>query len=496
MRAGEAVIVFVTSTSFDPAAQIVDAAGKVLAENDDIRPGDQDSLILYRFAAAGEYKILVKGFKSVAGGQYTLTLRRFMPTDLRKGERNTAVLGRTHLQWHRFAADVGETLVVTTRSVVFEPEIEIYAPNGERVETEARPLNAGRTVSAVFRAETKGDYYLRVSTGHDNPGGYAVTVAAAHVAPLTLGVISPARHLDAGGLDLWVFTGAVGDLIRVEGRAVGAGVSVSLRYLPPAAKEGAPTDAQKPEDTLVRLPSDPKARGEAVALLKRAGSYQVEVSQPLGVEADYTLSASRAIKAWAAGADPTEKLAIGGSDYWAIEGKAGQIVRLEGLAEPFDITLELYNPQGEQIESNDDGAGGRNALLTALLKESGRYLLRVHAFGDGGSGPYRLHRRPDPVQPIKSGGRSEGNVGTGSADIWSFQGKAGQTVILSVRSHDIDTHVNVFGPDAIEVANDDNRPESTDSLLSVRLPLDGVYTIWVSARDVGGKYVIRLVDGD
>ena len=129
---------------------------RVLAQNDDVRPGDQDSLILYRFPVAGEYKVLVKGFKSVAGGQYTLTIRRFIPTDLRRGERNATVLGNTHLQWHRFSAVAGETLVVTTRSAVFDPEPQIYAPNGERVLGDTRSWNGGRTASLVFRAESHG----------------------------------------------------------------------------------------------------------------------------------------------------------------------------------------------------------------------------------------------------------------------------------------------------------------------------------------------------
>ena len=56
--------------------------------------------------------------------------------------------------------------------------------------------------------------------------------------------------------------------------------------------------------------------------------------------------------------------------------------------------------------------------------------------------------------------------------------------------------VTVFGPDAIEVANDDAKREGTDSLVSLHLPLDGVYTLWVSARNAGGKYIIHLVDAD
>ena len=45
-----------------------------------------------------------------------------------------------------------------------------------------------------------------------------------------------------------------------------------------------------------------------------------------------------------------------------------------------------------------------------------------------------------------------------------------------------------------ERAADDNGGEGTDSLLSVRLPLDGAYTVWVSAQSGGGRYSLRLIE--
>jgi hypothetical protein len=496
VRAGETVLVSVSSTSFDPAAEIVDAAGKVVAQNDDVRAGDQDALILYRFPAAGDYKILVKGFKSAAGGQFTLALRRFLPTDLRRGERTATVLGKTRLQWHRFSAKIGETLVVTTRSAVFDPDAQLYAPNGERLPVEVRASNGGRMATQVFRAESSGDYHLRVAPSSDLVGGYAVTVATARVAPIMLGGTTPQRHLDAGGLDLWTFAGTVGDLIRIEAQSVGVNASVGLNFLPPTAKVGGATTLVEAEDNPVRLPSDPKGRGVMVMLLKRTGSYQVEVSQPAGQEMDYTLRLVQDVKPWPANQEISATLPLGGSEYWAVEGKAGQIVRLAGMAVPFDIHLDLYTPRGERIEVNDDGDGDRNALLTELLKETGRYLLRVSAFGDGGSGAYKLVRRPDPTRPLQIGSRTEGKLGAGNSDVWSFRGKAGQVVILSIRSQEFDPRATIFGPDTIEVANDAPTRDGTDSLLSIRLPLDGVYTVWIAARGGGGKYIIHLVDAD
>ncbi|HLJ54197.1 MAG TPA: hypothetical protein VKT77_04105 [Chthonomonadaceae bacterium] len=494
-RAGETVIVFVASNSFDPAAQIVDAAGKVLAENDDVRPGDQNSLILYRFANAGDYKILVKGFKSAAGGQYTLRLQRFMAIDLRKGERNAATLGRTGARWHRFSADQFETLVISVQSATFAPQVEVYMPTGQIVSLYERQHGSpGHARNAILQAPLKGDYYLQV-IGREN-AGYVATIATARVAPLAIGVASAARRLDAGGLDLWTFPGKAGDVLRVRAAGAGPSPTVSVWRRQSADKPEEQTDSAVGGEPVIPLPVGAKRTGEMVVMLNRTGTHQIEVSQSQGLPTDYTITVTPASRPWTAGRDPAAALPVGGSDFWALDGKAGEVVKLEGLAEAFDIELELFNPRGDSVDRNDDGAGGHNALITALLKDTGRYLLRVHAYGDGGGGTYKLVRRPDPVRMVKIGGRVEAVVGAGASDVWSFEGRSGQTLILSVRSHDFNTRAIVYGPDAIEIANDEMGHDGTDSLISVRLPLNGLYTIWISSRDAGGKYVLKLVDAE
>src|SRR5262249_48652125 len=77
-RDGETIIVSVTSTVFDPVAQVVDDKRKVIAENDDVRPGDQNSLLLVHFEKGGSYKVLVKAAKAGGAGQFVITLRRFI----------------------------------------------------------------------------------------------------------------------------------------------------------------------------------------------------------------------------------------------------------------------------------------------------------------------------------------------------------------------------------------------------------------------------------
>lgn len=491
---GDCILVRVSSSTFDPAAQLVDSLGSILIENDDVAPGVQDAQFLFRFTKSGDYKILVKGFKSTSGGRYELVLRRFRSTEMHRLERNAAFPGRTGVRWHRFAAAANETLVVTTRSAVFNPDAAIFAPNGERSTRSPRFLAGGHTSISVFRATTAGDYYLRVGA-RGNSGGYVVTVAPATSRSIAIGTTGPQRHLAAGGLDIWTFDGAPGDLVRIKSSSSGPAVDLNLSYVPkePSAET---QNGDSPNEPLVPLPNDPKARGEQEALLRQKGKYQIEVIEPFGNPLEYTIEVRNDARVLSEAPSTSGKIGLGGSDYWSFEGKAGQILRIAGNSSTFDAMLELFTERGERIEWNDDGGTDRNALLTALIKERGKYLIRVSAVGNGGSGPYELRRLNDPTRPIQLGGRVEQSIGSGSSDIWSFSGKAGQTILLSVRSQDFEAHLTVFGPDAIEVAADGGNNESADRLLAVHLPLSGKYTIWVSAKEPGGKYPLHLIDGD
>jgi hypothetical protein len=492
----ETIIVSASSTAFDPAIEVVDSTGKVLAQNDDIRPGAQDALVLVRIPKTGSYKILVKGFKSAGGGQYTFTLTRFVPTDVPVGTRVAGSMPRGKSQWVRFPAEAGQTLVVTARAASFDPSLVLYAPTGEKLASDLNASSGGRTQRASFRAEKKGDYYARMASPGNVSASFAVTVASARVVPTTIGAANPNHSLEPGGLDIWTFPGKAGDIVRVDGRSAGAPVSAELEFVPAAVNPGDNDNAEEGSREIVLLPSDPKATGRAVALLRRTGTYQVTISQNLGMGTDYTLTTFRPEKLWDGEADVSGALGIGESDYWAVDGAPGQILRCQGLADQFDVALELYDPLGERIEVNDDGAGERNALMTALLRERGRYLVRVFAIGDGGSGPYRLHKTASPVRALRMGMKTDGNVGNGSEDIWSFTGKAGQTVIISARSGEFDTVVRLFGPDGLEVAAADDGGEGTDSLMAVKLPLEGKYTLWVSPKSGAGKYSLRVIDAE
>lgn len=495
-RAGEVIIITVSSDVFDPVAELLNASGARLAENDDAREGVQDSLLLAEIGAAGEYRVRVRAFSQTGSGQFTITVRRFVPTATVIGARTPATVSTALVNWHRFPVEAGQTLVVTSRSAAFAPSLEIYAPNGASVEPAPFADDSEtNTARIVFRAARAGTYYARIAPASGNAAraSYVLTVAPARVSPLTLSSANECAagqnvRLDAGGLDLWTFQAQAGTIVRLCTESAGGPMNVNLSFIPPndeasetvssgeeadvseEAASGGGTNQTTPARPFVVLPTREKPRGEVIALLNRTGTYQFAVSQPLGLSAEYALLTAQPVRP-ASAAETGSALRIGDSDYWSFDGARSAVIRFEALSETFDPTLELYNTRGERIATNDDGGVGMGAVLTALLIEPGRYLMRVHSFGGGGGGRYALRRVANPTRQIAPNGRAEGSVGAAGAEIYTFEGRAGQLVIISVSSSDFDPRVQLYGTDAVLIADDDDGGEGTDSLLAARTSL-------------------------
>jgi hypothetical protein len=56
--------------------------------------------------------------------------------------------------------------------------------------------------------------------------------------------------------------------------------------------------------------------------------------------------------------------------------------------------------------------------------------------------------------------------------------------------------VRLYNPDGVHLGSDDNNGVGTDSLLAVRLPKTGRYTVSIASQRRAGNYTLRLIDGD
>lgn len=77
-------------------------------------------------------------------------------------------------------------------------------------------------------------------------------------------------------------------------------------------------------------------------------------------------------------------------DYVIFLNKGDQVA-IDLTSENFDSILILLFADGSIIAENDDGPNGdTNSLLFARITESGKYIVRVRAFGKTGGGKFTL----------------------------------------------------------------------------------------------------------
>lgn len=77
-------------------------------------------------------------------------------------------------------------------------------------------------------------------------------------------------------------------------------------------------------------------------------------------------------------------------DY-TVDLKEGDQVAIDLISDDFDAIIVLLSADGTTVAENDDGPdGSTNSLLFSRITESGKYIIRVRAFGETGSGKFTL----------------------------------------------------------------------------------------------------------
>lgn len=80
LTAGKTYVIDLESTEFDPLLRIVDEAGNVVAENDDINyPTNLNSRITFTAPADGAYRLVATSYQQRGVGAYTMPIREFAP---------------------------------------------------------------------------------------------------------------------------------------------------------------------------------------------------------------------------------------------------------------------------------------------------------------------------------------------------------------------------------------------------------------------------------
>jgi len=212
-------------------------------------------------------------------------------------------------------------------------------------------------------------------------------------------------------------------------------------------------------------------------------------------------------------------------EVWTIEGRPGETVTIDLLADDFDPFLYVTGPGFEETLTDDDSGGACHARITMtyleggtfrvaagsnLPRSTGTYLLRVSdtpgptaGYPCGGMNPAVLLDLPTDGRSLVLGDVVNGSLTGGSpsigregkkAEAWVLQGVAGETVTVTLESEAFDCYLYIAGPGLGEVLTDDDSAGDLDSQLTISFPEDGTYVVVASSLGAGstGPYTIRV----
>jgi Bacterial pre-peptidase C-terminal domain len=406
----------------DPLLRIFDSAGTELNSNDDSE-GSLNSALDFVPRSGGTVFVEAGGFGGAQTGTYRLSVAaEALPQDdaaaatntrarLAPGQSVSSELGfPSDADWYRVRLTEGESYRFTLNSAgdpaLADPYLSLRDADGVELlgdDDSGAGLNSYLEFTAPatgnyfveargFSEEATGGYTLSAATG-DIPADASTDAALAFDGDYREGVLSPAGDRDWFRVDL-----AEGAAMRVGVNSAEGGEPLGDPMVVVYGPDGA--EIARDDDGGEGLNSYVEIQGGA------AGAYFVEVRGFVDDAAGryaVTLTpgeigndANSGEYLTPNGEGRTSTISPqGDSDWFAIEMVEGRPYRfnLESV-EPgplADPMLRLYDANGVEVASDDDGGRGLNSYITFASTAGGTYYAAVAAFGDANAtGRYTL----------------------------------------------------------------------------------------------------------
>jgi len=522
----------------DPFLRVLDSEGNELAVGDDTE-GSFNAAIQYVPRTSGDVFIEARAYADAYVGGYTLNVSaERAPTDSISADRNTRgriATGQTitsaldfagDSDWYRIRLTEGEsyrfTLSRSGDAPLGDPLVRIHGPDGAEL---AYDDDGGGDLNSYleFTAPTTGNYFVEVSVfGGEGTGGYTLAAYAGDIAgdnttdaslsadgDYREGVLSPAGDRDWYRVEL-----SEGQALRigVDTAQVGEGLGdpYVVLYGPDGSEVGRDDDGGEGLNAWLEY----QATSTGAHFVEVRG-YSEDASGRYGVSitpgeiggsvdnADYLNPLG----------EPRSSI-IGtpdDQDWFVIEMIEGRPYRISvtsdaenGLADPF---LTLYDSQGNQVATDDDGGTGLNAYLYFASPTGGPYFAAVSSYGASSTGRYTIriadtdvagHIYTDEDLDANDDSRASRIEMAGDLDDYRVSLEADARYVIEVRGAGADPLADPFlavlDSQGNRVATDDDGGDGLDARLRFTPSQPGEY--YIQASGLGGStgdYVISIV---
>ncbi|MBI3437992.1 MAG: PPC domain-containing protein [Proteobacteria bacterium] len=523
----------------DPMLRVVDSHGTEIASNDDSQ-GSLNSSLNFIPSRGGDVFVSAQGYGDQGTGAYTLNIAATaLPPD--DASADTGTRGRVNVgasvsgaldypgdhDWYRVRLEQGQSYRFSLNGGddhgLADPVLHLRDSHGEELATDD-DSGEGLNSYLEFTAPNSGTYFLDVQSFDQSAfGRYTLSAAAGDIpndattdAVLSAdgdsreGTIAPAGDQDWFKINL-----ANGQGVRI---AVNAAEGEGALQDPLIVMHG-PDGAELARD-------DDGGQGlnswmEFVA--PAAGAYYLEVR---GFSDDaqgrYSISVSAGdIGNTADGAESIEPNGDGRTaminndgdiDWFAVTLVEGRPYRfnVQG-AEPgplADPVLTLYDTDGHEVASDDDGGSGVNSYLSYTSVAGGQYYAAVSSFNNTGQGHYTLtvsdtdvpgNTNTDETLDAAAGDDRANRIEiAGDLDDYRVDLEAGAHYLIEVTAVGDDPlgdpYLTVLNSDGERVAADDDGGHGRNARLRFTPPQAGSY--FLQASGLGGStgsYKISIV---
>lgn len=194
-------------------------------------------------------------------------------------------------------------------------------------------------------------------------------------------------------------------------------------------------------------------------------------------------------------------------NVYTFDAAPGQLLSIEMSSTEVDPYLLVLAPWGEVIDQDDDSGSGLTARVLLQPPVDGSYTILANTSTPGEEGQFSLNvvtantkQELMGMEPLFSGPiilqvndrlspdgprlQSDGSL----YHEYTFDGRAGQTVTITMESTEFDPFLILVGPNGNDLGqNDDISSTIFDSALTLKLPVTGTYTVVANAFDGSGS---------
>lgn len=428
-KPNDVILATVTSSSFDPAVQLQTKDGVVIKENDDVAQGDQSAQIIARLNDAGEYKLVVSGFKGAAGGQFTIRIRRFNAPPV-TGERTSADFSDKN-EWRSIQVKKGVPSMIAFYGAGNSIPTG-FDSRGINIDNrrDAYPFNMGGRF--VYESDTDQEIYIFIPRrGYRN---YTLDVVPVKYEQITVGG-TITGNLPRSQAIVYRFRAKPGDLLRAQAGPGKNGYQVQVRPFK--------LDNKQPNQPMNFVPGQVKNSNQNTFYIHEPGEYEVMIAHSDFRDKGFDLSLKDFTNVWA-NETATQSLPINENLYYKWDMPLGVLLDLSAVSSVFDVNFTLYAPDGNEIINMDDNGESTNPDFQMLVTRPGTYFLRVGSHGDGGGGQFTLKRQITLPTEFKSGATIK--VGNAKPELRLIPAKQGEFFYLALDSADNNVQVSVFSP--------------------------------------------------